>query len=82
MQTETMIRESDRDGGLSISLLPSRVVTRHLSLEITNQTDRDAVTIVISTGDKVRFLELLRKITDECLLRVRDEEQTSERDDG
>lgn len=82
MQTETIIRESDRDGGLSINIVPSEVVNRHLSLEIANNTERSSVSIIISTEDRVGFLELLKKVTDECLLRIRDNESTGERDDA
>ncbi len=80
MQTITTIREGGKDGGLSINLTSSDF--GFLELEIANSTTSDNIAITIFTDNKAGFLDLLRRVTDECLLRVRNEEQTGERDDA
>ena len=89
MQTEATVWENDKDDRLSINITPKTTLgiartnpRRFLELEIANSERDERATIVIFTESRVDFLELLRKVTDECLLRVKDDEQTGERDDA
>jgi len=81
MQTESTIQENDRNGGLSINITPGDP-SSYLSLEVSDPTTNNAITITVFTSNRVGFLELLKKVVDECVLRVRDNEQTGERDDA
>jgi len=82
MNTKTYISESDRDGGLLVNVTEIIGGPDDITLEISDPSGANKVSVVIFTMDRVGFLELLRRVVDECLLRVRDEEQTGERDDG
>ena len=79
MQTESSIEA--RGKSLVINITPGRLAD-FITLEISSPNNMDTVSIVVFTEDKVGFLELLRKVAGECLLRVRDEEQTGERGDA
>ena len=82
MQTNSFIWELGRDGGLSINITPSTVGAACLTLELACPITDDRVTIAVFSANRVGFLELLKRVANECLLRVRDKEQTGERDDA
>jgi len=82
MQTESFIWESDRDGGLTINITPGCGDSRSLSLEILSPSNEDRISITIFTYDRAGFLELIKKVADECLLRIKDTESEGERDDA
>lgn len=84
MQNECIIWEDSEDNKLSINIISktSPTTNKYLELEIADPTTNEEATIVVFTDNRVGFLELLKKVTDECLLRARDEEQKGERDDG
>lgn len=82
MNTKTHISESDRDGGLLINIISSDDSPEDLTFEVSDPSGANRVSITIYTADRVGLLELLKRVTDECLLRVRDNEQTGERDDA
>jgi len=83
MQTESFIWESDRDGGLTVNITPGRGDSRTLSMEILSPVNEDRIAITIFTDDRAGFLELVRKVAHECLLRVKeDSEQEGEQNEN
>ena len=82
MNTKTYISESDRAGELEVSVIPDHSLPSCLSLEVADPISGNGATITVFTYSMVGFLELLRKVTDECLLRVKDKESKGERDDA
>lgn len=79
MQTESSIHT--KTGDVSINITPGEL-SSFVSLEVSNLDRGDTITIIVFTEDRVDFLELLKKVTDECLLRVKDNESKGERDDA
>ena len=79
MNTKTYIAESDRNGGLQVNIIPG---DDDLTFEVSDPSGANRVSVVIFTADRVGLLGLLKKVVDECLLRVKDEENEGERDDA
>ena len=81
MHADNFIWEDRSDKGLLVNITSS-CSSKSISLEIAVPTQDDKLSVAIFVDDKSRFLKSLREAANECLLRIKDEEQTGERDDG